>query len=528
MKRNTPKFLNAHRDTTTEHEIPKMLSPQAKTAAELKLHASARRCSHYLSDMTASAPQTFLRFPYRPSILTLLKQLQTTPSDSQAARRASKPPTVYAAFQQHWNPEFNFPVLTLVASCDSRIHSVSYERSRWHEMSISFSVKGDHEDHTSRFYIPLPAIAQSDEIVKMDLQHAYEHENIFLKYIVYTTSPTRPLLTLNVHNLNLHSCDVLHIQSVLHPRDNTAFMERYILGLSGCRTRHYQTVYLHKTHCKMQLLDTFDLFNIGYYADQDPTKPPAKRARFSESETIIRHRSILYLPPDRFPKTCPNYTKWNFPRNYDLLIPQKYPPPASQRYTSDLFRRHMPRLFPQGYFRNRILAYPPSTTVQEAIDIYRNTFLPLGHIPEDTIVSEFGHYHYVKPWQKTLELRSMPFARFLDIHCAISNPTGNIKLVPAYATLTSYPRWMKEAEHPTFEEMDAIDQTDFATAFLSDSDTSSEADTSDNHPIDYAKTNINDDDATAVDEDISNTINPLRLVDYSDSPPDNSEWERNL
>ncbi len=111
MTRNTPKFLRAHRDTTTEHAIPRLLSPQAKKASEEKLHANARRCSHYLSDMTASAPQTFLRFPYRPFILTLLKQLQTTPSDSQAARRASKPPTVYAAFQQHWSPDLKFSVL---------------------------------------------------------------------------------------------------------------------------------------------------------------------------------------------------------------------------------------------------------------------------------------------------------------------------------------------------------------------------------------------------------------------------------
>ena len=27
------------------------------------------------------------------------------------------------------------------SSCDCRIHSISYKRSRWHEMSISFSVK---------------------------------------------------------------------------------------------------------------------------------------------------------------------------------------------------------------------------------------------------------------------------------------------------------------------------------------------------------------------------------------------------
>ena len=235
----------------------------------------------------------------------------------------------------------------------------------------------------------------------------------------------------------------------------------------------------------MQLLDTIDLFNIGYYADQDPTKPPAKRARFSESESIIRHRSVLYLPPDRFPKTCPSYAQWNFPRNYDLLIPKKYSPPASQRYTSDLFRGHMPRLFPQGYFQNRILSYPPSTTVQEAIDIYRNTFLPLGHIPEETIVSEFSYNHYVKPWQKTLEVRHMPFARFLK-HCAISTPT--------------------DAEHPTFKEMDAIDQTDFTTAFLSDSDrseTASNATTSDHDPAEYSNIYNNDDDNVDDDDNIA-------------------------
>ena len=76
--------------------------------------------------------------------------------------------------------------------------------------------------------------------------------------------------------------------------------------------------------------------------------------------------------------------------------------------------------------------------------------------------------------------------------------------------------------------MDAIDQTDFATAFLSDSDTSSDANTPDHHPTEYAYNDDKDDEATTIDDDISNTINPLRLVDYSDSPPDNSEWERNL
>ncbi len=74
--------------------------------------------------------------------------------------------------------------------------------------------------------------------------------------------------------------------------------------------------------------------------------------------------------------------------------------------------------------------------------------------------------------------------------------------------------------------MDAIDQTDFATAFLSDSEnrseTASNATPSDHDPSEYSNNDIADND------ELSNTINPLRIVNYSDSPPDNSEWERQL
>ena len=164
MNRNMPKFLQAHRQADSGHADTESAAPSPKKTNP--------ECHHHRSEMKKSDPATFLRYPYRPSVMTLLRQVQTRPADTVGCIIPKEQHTVYASFQQHWEHCVDYPVLTLVAACDTRIHNFLFERNKRNEVTLTCAVTNITSQRRMTFDIPLPTICSTIRTINMDIVRA--------------------------------------------------------------------------------------------------------------------------------------------------------------------------------------------------------------------------------------------------------------------------------------------------------------------------------------------------------------------
>ena len=95
-------------------------------------------CAHKHSQMKASNPNLFTRFPYRPSLMTLLRRVETRPADEVGHKSVGiDPALVYASFQQHWSPAVNLPVLSIVGACNTNISPPHFRRMNYEYGNVS-------------------------------------------------------------------------------------------------------------------------------------------------------------------------------------------------------------------------------------------------------------------------------------------------------------------------------------------------------------------------------------------------------
>lgn len=373
-----------------------------------------------------SSPATFIRYPYRPSFLTLLRRLRTQNNDSYARGNPNEP-IVYASFQQHWDPSLEVPVLTLVSTCESKFHSTSCTRDHIKCINITSFVTGRAEQHNVTFTIP------NDDLdlhtVKLTTLHAYENENnCFIKYGIYINTQDKPLLIINIFNLDKHACNELHTYSILHPEDLDPTQEHYLLGLSANRIGNIQHHSL--DHEAMTQLDETDLINIGYKT------PMNKRARLehttssqdtdSTSSTlsddtvidIMTINNIMYSP------TSSNWTYTNS-RN---IRPTGYPPKLNTKDNINNIVRTKPQLFPPGYFKNRLLSFPSDATVSDAIEDFRVTNYSTITDP----FTDFAYYYFIIPKSLVKENLHKSWQAFYKLQCNIRHVHIDVKTHPHY------------------------------------------------------------------------------------------------
>ncbi len=437
-----PKFLQAQGQATSEHAD--------RTEATRTLPATPT-CNHNLSSMVKSKPSTFIRYPYRPSIMNLLRRINTAPTDSVGAAVNKTKIHVYASFQHHWDPALNFPVLTLVAACDTKIHSLQHERHLFDTSKLSCSVTGIDAQHVISFHLPLPQVTYTGTL-RMDLVHAYtnEEEDTFQKYIIYSQTPINPMFIINVHNLHARSCNHLHVFSVLHPKDPQPYQEKYILGISGHRERRFRTVYLDKSHPDMQLLDVIDLTNIGYFVGKDNPSVP-QNIIVNNIEDVLPYNIYLNVTPTTQFQNMSLVYQWTLSFSITPPIPKSYPPPL-QDDSYDEHTTSKPLLHPQGFYGNRVFSYPLSSTLREVIINFQSIFLPDVHLPFHKVLSMFQHYYFAKqtPREAPPHLEET-WGCYLS-KTKMQNPDAHIKLSPLYRRNYRLATWIPVENHPCFQQ----------------------------------------------------------------------------
>ena len=436
MKRNRPRFLQAHRQADSGYAD--------STGATPTLNKTNPECNHHQSEMEISKPSTFLKFPYRPSVMTLLRRIRTTGADSVGSRADTHALTVYASFQQHWDPNLIFPVLTLVAACDTKIYNFLYERHLFNEMKLTCAVTNGTTQHRLTFDIPLPTIKNSSSVITMEVVRAYEHSDAFQKFVVHIGDARYPLLAINVHNLTIQSCNRLHVLSILTPEDPEKCQEKYILGLSGCRLRNFRTVYIHKTNQPMHMLDAVDLVSIGY-CKEDRSRS-AKKIPVAVLE--IQIRDLLTMPESLFPRLWPTNHPWGYSLSPNLRAPERYPQP--QRKVSTLkYAKNSPMLFPPGFFKYRICAYPTRATVLDVMNDFHEIFGPFTVQDVHDTASRFAYYHFVARKTDVLENLDTLWSVFLQ-SCAIQTQNTHVKISPLYRRDYMLNSWLPWEIHPTW------------------------------------------------------------------------------
>ncbi len=444
MKRNMPKFLQAQGQATSEH---------ADRTEATRTFPGTSNCNHNLSSMMKSKSSTFIRYPYRPSILNLLRRINTAPTDSVGAAINKTRIHVYASFQHHWDPALNFPVLTLVAACDTKLHSLQHERHLFHTAKLTCSVTGIDAQHLLSFHLPLSQVTCTTGPLRMDLVHAYhnDEDDTFQKYVIYSQTPVKPMIVVNVHNLHAKSCNHLHVFSILHPKDPHPHQEKYILGICGNRERRFRTVYLDRSHPDMQLLDVVDLTNIGYFVGKDNPSVP-QNIIINNVEDILPYNIFLNVTPAAAFQNMTLFYQWTLSFSIPPPTPKMYPPPPDED-SYDGYTTSKPLLHPQGFYGNRVFTYPLSSTLREVIINFKSIFLPDVHLPFHRVLSMFQHYYFAKqtPREAPPNLEEI-WGCYLS-KTKMQNPDAHIKLSPLYRRNNQLATWIPVESHPCFQQM---------------------------------------------------------------------------
>ncbi len=439
MKRNMPKFLRAHRQADSGHADSESAAPSPKKTNP--------ECHHHQSQMKKAEPLTFLRYPYRPSVMTLLRQVQTKPADIVGCVVPKEQHTVYASYQQHWDHSVDYPVLTLVAACDTRIHSFLFDRTTRNEISITCAVTNMTSQRRLTFDIPLPSICSTIRSTNMDIVRAYETDDAFEKFSIHMGDHQTPLLIVNVHNLGTTSCNRLHVLSIITPEDPETNHEKYILALSGVRKRRFRTVYIHRSQPPMNMLDSYDLISMGYFTD-------GTNHHHTEKITVpvleFRIDELLNVPQSTFPRLWPSNNDWGYSKDPEFQAPQRYPPPIELIVKPTPNKRH-PQLFPPGYFRNRAAAYPSKFTVRDALEDYRKRHCGTGKYTPQELAQPFAYYHFAASATQVLDNLETLWTKFLYFSCGIQKQDTHVRISPLYQRGYTHFTWLPLEEHPTWQ-----------------------------------------------------------------------------
>lgn len=379
-------------------------------------------CTHEMSVMEPSHPNFFTRFPYRPAVMALLRQVQTFPVDIIAQdHQGSDAPRVYASFQNHWSPEINVPVLTLVGACNTVLSPPMIKR-RYHDwVNINCLASTAVAQHDVNFKLPL-IMQQSDapKPVVLDIIFASSFGDHFSIYMVRNVSETQPLLLVKIWNLTNHGCDELHNAGLYLPPRASFKEELHVLGLSGDRKCAFRVSFPYIGTNPMMMLNEDDLTAIGHkqvwtnlpagrhvttYREQNNITTLMSRMTPVEPSRLLDKRYTVTITP------CPPFIYYK----PDCKFPTMYPrSKLNQFYTKTI----KASLFPTGFFTFRNIHLPDNTTVQ---DILNELQYAKGRF-DPSAYSSFAKYCKVAP-QILKENKNMPFKQFLCTITQDSDPT---------------------------------------------------------------------------------------------------------
>jgi len=148
---NSRLHFNPDRDVKINSGIGPMFTCKACGPEKCK----PTRCLHETSVMKTSNPNAFIKYPYRPSMMTLLRSVQLTMNDPCHSTMLCNMCVAYASLQNHWSPECNVPVLTVVTPCNTTISSPFFKRPTFDFGKLEFSFSTDEDQRHVVFDIPL-------------------------------------------------------------------------------------------------------------------------------------------------------------------------------------------------------------------------------------------------------------------------------------------------------------------------------------------------------------------------------------
>lgn len=408
-------------------------------------------CAHLHSSMKATPPVIFMRFPYRHSLMTLLRRVETHPVDMTGMSRNSMDPVVaYASFQSHWCPTINMPVLTIVGACNTNISPPIFRRRTYEYGSIMVMATTSNQQDIMEFHIPLIQM-QHDAASRVVLETttAYDVGDHLTSFVLHPQDHRKPLALIKLWNLSRYGCMDLHHQAVYRPPRPKVTDELHILGLSGERDTTFQIAFPSIFSPVMMMLEELDLQAIGYRAKKkakphfdgnDGVTAPSDRsdsmmmARQMPQTATYRHQAVstIVIVPER---------KVYF-RGRAHRKPYFYPP-AIRHKQGYPFGTIQPVLFPAGFQAAMNIAISPLVTVRSIVQELamvndRCSVQAIAQIADFFEVSKDSMEDYM----------DFTFEKFCSMVVPNQGPANFPFVVRPLITDVMPPEWVHSTKHP--------------------------------------------------------------------------------
>ena len=237
-------------------------------------------CIHTVSSTKRHSSRRILSRPYRKTMLSLLHGVCTEPADTYATTGSTgtNRPQIYAGYQQHWNPKFNVPVLTLVAVCDTTISPPQMKRSEPEYVEVSFGCYSQRSQHSITFKLPIfMSLTKAPAAVLIRAGPHNPFPDSLTSWLIVSSVDDDILSWIKVWHLSPIGCYNLHNHGILIPQRPYPESEIHFLGLTGKRTMPYGISQLDVGSTLLSMLDDIDIGNIGYKKfrlHQKPMMPP--------------------------------------------------------------------------------------------------------------------------------------------------------------------------------------------------------------------------------------------------------------
>ena len=398
-------------------------------------------CAHYESASRAYDPQMFIRYPYRPSIMQLLRRVRLTPRDPIVRLEKRVLPNVYASFQMHWDRWNTTSVLTIVAGCDTAVHSPVFNRHLFKYGILTVEATRESERQFMQFEVPLALYSDFASCpAVLDYYKGFTHVDRLNSYIIHPNDLNRPYVIVNLWNLSHKSCINLHRKAVILIDTPDVRSEHYVFGMTGVRDTTFKIQFPALDSRELYFLDERDLVHIGYYYKWD------RKPRYS----IQRKQKPQHLPITKmFPVDSHKFSKkvlTVLPAKHVIDINEVYAPfsyPLRQTPDVVVIGTGDPEAFPPGYYLERECLDRTVVSVQDAVNRCGDF-----HPRPVNLIETFSTYYNVTKALIQANLTT-DFAAFLT-QCHISK-NNFLRTVPKYYT-ESRLTWMEPTMHPVFQK----------------------------------------------------------------------------
>ena len=427
-----------------------------KTQKTSPLFASetSDKCTHDYSVMTTSHPNSFIRFPYRPAVMTLLRQVETYEVDIVATEHGSDKPRVYASFQNHWSPNINVPVLSLVGACNTVLSPPTFRRRKFDWATVTIMASTSQMQHDVSFKVPLILNQESaTKHVVLEMVRAHDLGDHMTQYIIHPQDIFVPLLIVKIWNLSRYGCNQLHLASTyLAPRANVQD-ELHIFGLSGERQTAYKIMYHSLTDGAMSMLTEEDLIAIGYRRWEPPKPTFPKNDEDSLEDHNPKNLMARMLPVQPARITPGVYRLAVIPTKKTIYQRRKTPnilyyPPANKHRAE--FNDRKPTLFPTGYYSFRDVFMPKYATVR---DVCNDLHKARGkRTPSAATVLA---YQCGVPVKTVLENLSTNFRNFVKKYKVMDTNKECLDLRP-YVTQPAPQEWIHARQHEIVSDLKTL------------------------------------------------------------------------